>query len=305
MTNENTIYNNEETVFESATDENTIVSEAPENPATQEKKSTPAWQTITIGGVSGIILGAGGTLLTSAITAEEAEIPTEDPKPVEPEDPYPPYLDGELEFSNAVDDSMSFSEAFAAARADVGPGGVFEWHGGIYGTYYATEWNSMSDAEKAEYGSHINWEGKTMDEYDVVTDESNDHSLAHHTVNAENSEEVIEDNHSEKEDIQVLGIEHVTNDDGEDMVVADVLIEDEEVVLVDVDVDGNFDAAIIDTNHDGSISDNEIYDIQDAGMTVEDLQAYQEIHYEHDNIEYASNDDMPDFVNDADSLSYV
>ncbi len=38
-----------------------------------------------------------------------------------------------------VDDSMSFNEAFATARAETGAGGLFEWRGGIYGTFYATE----------------------------------------------------------------------------------------------------------------------------------------------------------------------
>ena len=38
-----------------------------------------------------------------------------------------------------VSDDVSFNEAFADARAQVGPGGVFEWHGRVYGTYYKEE----------------------------------------------------------------------------------------------------------------------------------------------------------------------
>ena len=51
-----------------------------------------------------------------------------------------------------VNDSMSFEDAFASAREDVGPGGVFYWHGGIYGTYYKEEWDAMSAEEKSEFG---------------------------------------------------------------------------------------------------------------------------------------------------------
>ena len=44
-----------------------------------------------------------------------------------------------------VDDNVSFATAFADARAQVGPGGAFEWRGHVYNTFYEEEWNSMSD----------------------------------------------------------------------------------------------------------------------------------------------------------------
>ncbi|MBR4388752.1 MAG: hypothetical protein IKT00_06200 [Prevotella sp.] len=50
-----------------------------------------------------------------------------------------------------VGQHLSFADAFAAARAQVGPGGVFHWHGHDYGTYYETEWDAMSDAQQAQY----------------------------------------------------------------------------------------------------------------------------------------------------------
>ena len=49
---------------------------------------------------------------------------------------------------------MSFNEAFAAARAEVGSNGVFEWHGGYYGTYHSDEWAEKSDEFKQAFGSH-------------------------------------------------------------------------------------------------------------------------------------------------------
>ena len=60
------------------------------------------------------------------------------------------WSDGALPVADSVNDSMSFSEAFSAARAEVGPGGVFEWRGNVYNTYYADEWNNMSEEDKSE-----------------------------------------------------------------------------------------------------------------------------------------------------------
>ena len=63
---------------------------------------------------------------------------------------------------------MSFSEAFAAARAEVGAGGIFEWNGNYYGTYYEDEWKEFSDDFKQEFGNH-NWASEYANEnYDVA-----------------------------------------------------------------------------------------------------------------------------------------
>lgn len=45
---------------------------------------------------------------------------------------------------------------FFAARAEVGANGVFQWNGGVYGTFYENEWAEMSDEFKQEFGAH-NW----------------------------------------------------------------------------------------------------------------------------------------------------
>lgn len=61
----------------------------------------------------------------------------------------------DLDIATSVDDSMSFNEAFAAARHEVGPGGIFMWHGHSYNTYYAEEWNSMSPEEHEQYWADV------------------------------------------------------------------------------------------------------------------------------------------------------
>jgi hypothetical protein len=67
----------------------------------------------------------------------------------------PDNFDGStVPVATGVSDDMSFSQAFAAARAEVGPGGVFEWHGKYYGTYYADEWAGFSDEYKREFSNY-------------------------------------------------------------------------------------------------------------------------------------------------------
>ena len=102
---------------------------------------------------------------TAEVTAEDAvvaeevvtpavEVPVEDVVEFNPES---------ISLSHVVTDDMSFSEAFKAARADVGANGVFEWRGGVYGTYYETEWSEFSDEYKESFNNH-NWRAEFAEE---------------------------------------------------------------------------------------------------------------------------------------------
>ena len=67
-------------------------------------------------------------------------------------------------FADSVSAEMSFQEAFGAARAQVGPGGFFEWRGDVYNTYYKEEWDGMTPEEHGEY-----WVSVTQSaEYDTL-----------------------------------------------------------------------------------------------------------------------------------------
>ena len=50
-----------------------------------------------------------------------------------------------------MSDEMTFSQAFAAARAEMGPGGTFSWRGQVYGTYYRNEWDAMTADDKHSF----------------------------------------------------------------------------------------------------------------------------------------------------------
>lgn len=53
--------------------------------------------------------------------------------------------------ASCVRDTMAFGEAFAHARNEIGAGGIFVWHGKLYGTYTREEWQGLSDNGKHEY----------------------------------------------------------------------------------------------------------------------------------------------------------
>lgn len=233
-----------------------------------------------------------------------------------------------------VDDNKPFAEAFADARAQVGAGGVFEWHGKVYGTYYKNEWEQMSSEERAD------WQAKI--DYNDVRDEQEAQQYAQHSSHAApahqpsvathasapvadqasasvpsqetapaapandytNEELVVTDEGPADGEIHVIGEpEIVEGPDGDPLGV--VVLEDGEgnqVMLVDVDLDGQFDGAIADLNGDGMISQNEVMDIQQENITLDDvcqLQAQQE------GVQYTYNDGMPDYMNDADVSTMV
>jgi hypothetical protein len=57
--------------------------------------------------------------------------------------------------AHTANDNMSFGQAFAHARHEVGPGGVFAWHGQYYNTYYREEWAAMTPAQHKEYAASL------------------------------------------------------------------------------------------------------------------------------------------------------
>jgi hypothetical protein len=131
------------------------------------------------GGI-GVVAGVGAAVVLMSFT--EPDVPIEDPdiatsgtSGTSGTIPEPDHFDGaEISIAEGVNDGMSFAEAFAAARHEVGAGGVFEWHGGVYGTYYGNEWAGFSDDYKSEFSNfpyHIEHETDSgIEPIDLVTD---------------------------------------------------------------------------------------------------------------------------------------
>jgi hypothetical protein len=149
--------------------------------------------------------------------------------------------------SHATSDDMSFSEAFAAARAEVGANGVFEWRGGYYGTYYAEEWAEMPADYKREFSNH-NWAAEYKNEsvevvigdidveaYDEIADLSVEDGEVEVELIAENLEELDSVLALDDEVIDVEAIEQILGDFE--------IIADGGEIEVEIIADGSFEVS--------------------------------------------------------------
>lgn len=192
-----------------------------------------------------------------------------------------------------VDDNVSFVTAFADARAQVGPGGAFEWRGHVYNTFYEEEWNSMSSTERAQYQSRIDYNAI------IGNEPTSEHLVSHNSMTSE----VPVDTNSDDEGVRILGVEAVMDSDGNPMIVAGIEIDGEQALLVDVDNDGTMDVIMVDENGNHHIDRNEMYDISDAQISTDALmQATEEPHDSH---LFFTNDSGSDYMGDTDSNIFV
>lgn len=118
-----------------------------------------------------------------------------------------------------VTEDMSFSDAFAIARAEVGPGGVFQWHGKWYGTYTKAEWDSMDADDIAQYNQSIS------------------HLPALEPYHPDPKPEIIHNIDAEV----LMKEEDVTLTDGQVVHLAHFKQGNEVITKVDVDGDGEYD----------------------------------------------------------------
>lgn len=104
------------------------------------------------------VMDTSGGITTEIINATITEKPSETAYVVPPLTPPAAELAGQaapiLEVAEVKQD-VPFKEAFDAARAQVGPGGIFEWHGQWYNTYTAEEWTGMTPENKEDYVSLV------------------------------------------------------------------------------------------------------------------------------------------------------
>lgn len=226
------------------------------------------------------------------------------------------WVDEDIDVAYGVNDAMSFSQAFATARAEVGPGGAFIWRGGIYGTYTAEEWARMTPAEKGEYGDHFHWNCINPATSDVAHYSHNAHichkittyhdSFYDYALSAgeDNSGDYNVDGESEDSEIEVLGVMH---DEATNMNYGGLIVDGDEAIVIDVDNDLVFDYLAADVNHNNNIEDDEIVNIQNQHITVDDLGGFSDME------DYASNeykgpeqedDMMSDYMNNVDDNAY-
>lgn len=310
MNDEKTIFDGENTQYQSHDEEATQYDDAynNENKKTEETETSDnkdnvakgkksIWKKVAVGAGSGILLGSAATLLSASAPLGHAEGENAEE---EGSETHPEWTDGEVSVASSVSDDMSFSEAFTAARTEVGSGGVFEWHGNIYSTFTEDEWNGMTAEQIDEYGSHFSWHSDNSSTETASSTHSSTSSHSAHATDEVEVSEVTQASHTEEvavvdvdPEVEVLGVVH---DEESGANIAGLAVDGQEVVLIDVNGDETFDVMGADVNGDQQLTQNEMVDISGQNITVNDLGGISN----PDGSLYASNNSNEiDYTNDT------
>ena len=125
--------------------------------ANPKRMGAIAAATVLLGGAVGLVLarpkddspepGPGESKPTGDATQPVADLPSD------------------IDVAGKVTDSMSFEQAFSAARDEVGVGGAFSWHGHWYNTFEKEEWAGLSLEQRQEYTEMITGEKLPVNPY--------------------------------------------------------------------------------------------------------------------------------------------
>lgn len=270
------------------------------------------WTRAAMGAGSGLLIGGIATMMMGMKNPDK---PGKNGEGNHKEDlSHPEWVDDDIAVATSVNDEMSFGEAFAAARAEVGPGGCFEWHGNIYGTYTADEWNNMTAEQRAEWSDHFSWNHLDHSQSNVAQHSTSVHHSASGATPQNDDVEIVSVNHSENNtvqnqtnvdyhtsdevfvqsaepEIEILGVVH---DDETGTNIGGMTVDGQDVILIDVDNDLAFDYMATDVNGDGQLEQGEFVDIQGQNLTVNDLGGFSNPAADL----YASSE-TPDYSNDV------
>lgn len=224
------------------------------------------WKPVTIGGLTGILMGAGAMYGVQAIASGSNEVAS-----------------GAVEGLKVatVDDSMSFSQAFEAARAQVGAGGLFTWHGNIFNTYTADEWKAMSNADKHQFAEQVKPEipASEVDTKQVAEAEpqisDDDVQIAHESAQHQDHDVEIQSSRvdeanaqvttwnelAESDDVRIVGYKDIDVGRGRSISMQELEINGQRVAVIDVDKDGDPDLAMTDLNHNQQMDEGEVIDL--------------------------------------------
>lgn len=334
----NTNYDDESTQYQGADNETTQYEEtstvehhSQETTSNDEvevkaaKKSV--WKRAAVGAGSGLLIGGVATVLMGMKSADdETTDGKQETNNHKDELSNPGWVDDQIQVATTVNDDMSFGEAFSAARAEVGPGGCFEWHGNVYGTYTADEWNHMNAEERADWSDHFSWNHIDHSQSNVaqhsstapsshtaqahtpanadddivvvsVNHDNNSNDVAQHTTHTEQpggQTEVVEVTHVDgptgEAEIEILGVVHDIETGAN---IGEMMVDNQEVILIDVDGDLAFDYMASDLNHNGEVDQNELVDIQGQDLTVNDLGGFT-----NPTGDMMASNDAPDYSSD-------
>lgn len=271
------------------------------------KKSNASreWKNVAIGGAAGIMFGAGTAYAASKLAGGDDS--TEGNHAGTGAGTHDVTVDSSDVV--AVNEGQSFSDAFAQARAEVGPGGVFRWHGGVYGTYTKEEWEAMSPEEQRQFSQNAMSAAENAGEGSSVHVSTGSAHEEHHNITGGNVEphtpELTPEPNPEPrpavnnpDDVYVVGVHDEQLADGSVVTVGKLEGDgiDSDILVVDVDRDSVFDVAISDVNGNGQIDEGEVADISGAGLRTPNAGMDPNVHTAQNDIA----PDMPDYMNDAD-----
>lgn len=277
--------------------EETIIENRPlVNGQNDKQGESIVWKHVLLGGVPGILMGAGLVYASRADAANhnKEEFAGQNSSNVpESEQQRNIVPEGALPVAK-LHNELSFGEAFAQARAEVGSGGVFIWHGGIYNTYTVEEWNVMTPQQKIDFAHQVNPEYKA---HEIPTPTDAQPEVVVHVV-----VDGTPDQPSNSIDVSIVEKQIAHNFDmGEDVhIVGYANAAGHLVVGYDTTGDGQADVAIIDVDNNLRPSDSDvIMDNQGNKATLGELNnepnPNQLVSSENPDVA----PDMPDYMNDA------
>ena len=271
--NESTIYNSN-AMGAYAQGEETVLTNNDGQMIEEPRQSKSILKPVMIGGTAGLLVAGASVLAFNAYAGENNDGDILDEMP-----------EG-IQMAHGVTDDMSFDEAFAAAREEVGPGGVFEWHGNVYNTYLNSEWDAMTPEEQSDYAQLV--EPLTRDsDYSTTAHHSSHHHdnddavvvnvtvedngrdeapAARNTVennDANNASNVnaIAQNNVVDDDVSDVHFVTSTEVDGSPVDVYGATVHGHDAYILDVEQDGDPDIAMIDLNDDREFTEGEVLDM--------------------------------------------
>ena len=275
MNNEETILDPQAFAGSNSRNQNATSSNKTESNTPSKKETKPAKGNNTAekaayaagGFVAGAASMAAGDVFATTKTEEAEKAPEEQPQidPANSPSEHEAIIASDEGLRVAqVDDDKAFAEAFADARAQVGPGGVFEWHGKVYGTFYKDEWDQMSAEERAEWQSKVDY-NDLRDENEAQQYAQHQDTQAQEPVQNANVHQTSQSQEQEPA-VEIADIRKVDVDGNGQL---DTVVElNNGVMFADLDHNGVADVAAADVNGDGMISNDEVADVRAENIVM-------------------------------------
>ena len=275
MNNEETILDPQAFAGSNSSKQNAPISNMTESNTPSKKETKPAKGNNTAekaayaagGFVAGAASMAAGDVFATTKTEEAEKAPEEQPQidPANSPSEHEAIIASDEGLRVAqVDDDKAFAEAFADARAQVGPGGVFEWHGKVYGTFYKDEWDQMSAEERAEWQSKVDY-NDLRDENEAQQYAQHQDTQAQEPVQNTNVHQTSQSQEQEPA-VEIADIRKVDVDGNGQL---DTVVElNNGVMFADLDHNGVADVAAADVNGDGMISNDEVADVRAENIVM-------------------------------------